>query len=283
MRLLQLAEYVLLVATTLAPASPKVDGLKAEAKPAIRFPDVVPAPLPPAPPPKPDPAAFIMLNAGELYVVEGDAFEIRAFPAGKVAITKGGPRVVYGKFVGGTGDYEERTFTGPTVAIVRAIANGDITLVVRPGDAKSEADWLERSIRSNVGPQPPPDDGKKGIPPPKPKPPDPKPDPEPKPAPDVVTGPLWVVTVTQSELRTPEESSLLNDHQFWNGVEKAGHTYRHYDADEPSAVKSGYAKVYASLGSCLVVVKPDGTVVKKIKLPPLTTDVAAILKELTGK
>lgn len=168
MRLLQIAEFaVLSLSLSFAPPADNP-------KKSVRFPDVAPAPLPPAPTPKPDPAAQIPLNEGELYVVEGDPFEIRAYPPGIVSVAKSGPGRVFGKFVGGSGKYEWKEFTAPCVAIVQATANGSVTLVVRPGDAKSEADWIDRSIRSNVGPQPPPKPDPEPIPPPKPKPPEPE-------------------------------------------------------------------------------------------------------------
>ncbi len=156
---------IALAASSVFAADPPV---KPKATAAIRF------PVPPPPPPKPnppvptpvDPAKPTVLNAGELYVVEGDGFEIAAYPKGVVSVKKSaGPVVVFGRFVGGTGDYEEKTFAGPTVAIVRALTSGDVTLVVRPAAAKSEADWIDRVITSNVGPPPKPDPD---IPPPKP-------------------------------------------------------------------------------------------------------------------
>lgn len=129
------------------------------------------------------------------------------------------------------------------------------------------------------GAKPPPDDGKKD--PPKPPPIDD--DKKDKPQPDLVDGPVWLVTVTGPE-RSIAAAKLVNDTLFWVGLEKsAGHKFRHYAPGEKSAIDAGYAKIHAALGDCLIVVKPDpdgktGTLLRKVKLPATTAEVSELLK-----
>ena len=121
------------------------------------------------------------------------------------------------------------------------------------------------------------------MPPPKPDViPDPKPkpppiDPDPQPQPDLVDGPVWLVTVSGPE-RTIAAAKLVNDTAYWKSLEAAGHKFRHYSATDHSAVASGYAKIHATLGDCLIVAKFDGTLVRKVALPKSTADVDALLK-----
>ncbi len=247
----------------------------------VVFPEVV---VPSDNKPKPAPVVAVpKLAADQLYVVASETpFLLIDSPPGKVQVTReAGPIRIRGKFLDGNGKVETRTYSAKHIAIIEAVGVGRVELIAFPEGAKTEKDVIRAQLDADGGAVPNPDE----IPAPKPKPPDVDPNPAPKPQP-VIDGPLWIVTVTQSERRTPTEEALLNDDQFWKGVEKAGHSVRHYDADEASAKAAGYADVYANLGSCLVIVKPKGDkgeVVKKIKLPPLTTDVAAVIKELTGK
>lgn len=217
----------------LALAQPKGDDKGKVAPPTlsvakIKFPDG-PLPLPPpapAPKPKVDPAILrepTPINAGELYVVEGDDFEVKTFPAGILAVSKSaGPKTVYGKFVGGSGDFEEKVFSGKTVAVIRGITAGDATLVVRPATAKSETDWIDRAIRSNVGPRPPPSPPQPVPPGPSPVPPGPSPvPPNPAPEPDgppPIPGPgLRVLFVIESgDAISAAQSSILYGKTTWD-------------------------------------------------------------------
>lgn len=144
----------------------------------ITVPQVVPAPLPP---PVPPPGAVPILPADSLYVVQskGPAFAFLV-PEGIASLTTyAGPLVVHGKFVGGSGDYEIKTFEGANVFLVTGVASGRVELAVTKVGAKSNADVFRQQIDCLKGPQPPPEPK-----PPEPKPPEPKP-PDPTPAPPV--------------------------------------------------------------------------------------------------
>lgn len=247
---------------------------------AITFPEP-PSPGPdpkPTPDPKPVPSATT-LGAESLYVVQSDApFLLFASPSGLVSVTReAGPLRVRGKFIDGGGRVETRTLTGKHIAIIEATGTGKVELIAVAVGSADEKEATRRAIEvdSGKGPQPPPD----VIPEPKPKPPVVDPEPKPKPAPK---GPYFFVTVSETSARTPAESKVLNDVAYWQSLRKSGHDFRHYDKDDSTAEAGGYTKVYSALGSCLVIVTADGTLVRKVPLPKTVADITALLKEIEG-
>lgn len=272
------------VEAALVLALPSVQPPKNDIKPApaIRFPDVVVPDIGPKPVPVVDPAAPVKLTSETVYVVSSDApFLLFDSPPGRVTITKeAGPLRMRGKFVDGNGKSESRNLTGKYLAIVEAASGGPVELIAVPVGADGEAQATRKTIlvEAGEGPQPPPKPDPAPHPKPKPPPVDPEPKPQPAPA-----GPYFFVTVTESAERTPEQAKVLNDVVFWTGLRTAGHDYRHYDKDDANAIKGGYAKVYADLGPCLVVVTGKGIVARKVPLPKSVADVSAILKELEAK
>lgn len=275
--------------------------------PAIKFPDVAPAPGPkPSPAPVVDPTAAVKLTAESVYVIQSDsAFLLFASPENLVTITKEtGPLKYRGKFIDGSGKVETRTLTGKFIAIVEAAGTGKVELIAVPVGADAESIATRRIIEANNGAQPPPDDkDKKDIAPaPKPKPPivdDDEKEPTPK-----FDGPFFLMTVAESSARTADEAKVLNDVAYWKSLESLGHVFRHYDVTElqkiaakykdagrkpngepagnpKDAYAQGYINAYEALGTCLVIVTKDGTLVRKIKLPKSTAAVDEILKEVT--
>lgn len=249
---------------------------------AITFPE--PAPPPDKSDPKPDPKPIpntTVLGIESLYVVQSDApFLLFASPANLVTVTRdAGPLRVRGKFIDGGGRVETRTLAGKHIAIIEAAGTGKVELIAVPVGSAEEKEATRRTLEVDAGkgPQPPPD----VIPAPKPKPPvvDPAPVPEPKPVPK---GPYFLVTVTESSQRTPAEAKVINDVRYWDSVRAGGDDFRHYDKDDSKAIEQGYAKAYAQLGSCLVVVTNDGTLVRKMALPKSTAEITTLLKELKG-
>lgn len=245
----------------------------------ITFPEP-PSPGPdpkPTPDPKPVPSATT-LGPESLYVVQSDApFLLFASPPGLVSVTReAGPLRVRGKFIDGS-KVETRTLTGKHIAIIEATGTGKVELIAVAVGSADEKEAARRAIEvdSGKGPQPPPD----VIPEPKPKPPVVDPEPKPKPAPK---GPYFLVTVSETSARTPAEAKVLNDVAYWQSLRKSGHDFRHYDKDDATAEAGGYTKVYASLGSCLVIVTADGTLVRKVPLPKTVADITALLKEIEG-
>jgi hypothetical protein len=212
------------------PPAPKVPA------PWVKVPEVAPAPTPP-----PVPGAVPKLGAGELYVLDSaePSFHVPE-PDGPLAVSEvPGPVTLYAKFVGGSGDYELKTFAGKKVYIVRAVRSGRGSVIVVKEGAKSAADVFRQQIDANVGPLPPP------VPPPGPNPP-PPPDPTPTPAPIPDAG-LRVLMVRES--KTPESlkptqrailyGAKVRDHLDSVCVKAGGHPeWRVYDPDQNTAGES---------------------------------------------
>lgn len=258
-------------------ASPKND-----AKPSI-FPPITQPDNPSPPAPKPVPGSVPVLSGDVIYVVsQEEPFLLFASPPGLVSVTREtGPLRIRAKFLDGSGKVETRTYAGKHIAIIEATGKGKVELIAVPAGATDEGAAQRMLIEANNGAQPPPKPDPEVIPEPKPKPPpidDEKKDPEPTPQPDLIDGPVWLVTVTGPE-RSIAAAKIVNATAFWKGLESAGHKFRHYAPNDPSAVASGYAKVHAVLGDCLILTKFDGTLVKKVKLPASTADVEKLLKE----
>lgn len=122
-------------------------------RPPIDFPPdavpFVPAPLPNAATP---------IAADELYVVQSDADMLAwTLPNGLLTITKeSGPVKLRGKFVGGAGKVETKTFAKKHVLIVEAAGTGQATLLVVPVGALKETDGVIKLLDVTVAPRPPP-------------------------------------------------------------------------------------------------------------------------------
>ena len=204
--------------------------------PWVKVPEV--APLPPAP--QPPPGAVPRLGVEELYVLDcAETCFILVSPPGIVNISQdAGPLKVRGKFVGGTGKYETRTFTGKAVFTVEAIGTGRVELIVVKEGAKSAADVFRQLLDAGHGPLPPP------IPPdpPKPPPPDPPTPPAPIPAPGLRVLMLFETknpeTLTAGQ-RAVIYSAKVRDHLNKVCVKENGWPgYRIYDPDTPMGGES---------------------------------------------
>jgi len=132
--------------------------------------------LPIAPPaPQPTPGVATKLGKGMRYVIACKAAcDVVAFPDTLLVIEeKKGPRDWTAIFAGGTGDYEDRTFTYPFLYALKANGVGQCQVVIIPRGYKDKSEWMKVTldVDSGVGPQPPPGPG--------PKPPEPPPTPDP--------------------------------------------------------------------------------------------------------
>ncbi len=143
----------------------------------VKVPEVLPPPAP-----QPIPGTVPRLNIEELYVLDcTENCFILVSPPGIVSVSQdAGPLRVRGKFVGGNGKYETKTFTGKMVFTVEAVGTGRVELLVVKEGAKSPADVFRQLLDANLGPLPPPVPPTPPVPPIPPLPP--KPDP-PIPAP----------------------------------------------------------------------------------------------------
>ena len=102
------------------------------------------------PKPMPGPDAAVPFAAGQRYVFDSPVkCHVRAYPPGALTwVELKGPRDITAKFVGGTGEDEDRTFAGPFVYRVTAKQAGCVELVMTPyGFTKDEE---IRSIKLDV-------------------------------------------------------------------------------------------------------------------------------------
>jgi hypothetical protein len=124
--------------------------------PAIVFPE--PPPSTPTPPAPPDPAAVARLTADELYVVTAEIpILLLASPQGLVTVQEqAGPVTIHARFVGGSGNFETKTFSAKHVFIVSAITTGRVEMLAVPTGATDARQVVRRTIDCLVGPRPPP-------------------------------------------------------------------------------------------------------------------------------
>lgn len=219
--------HVLTFCAFLLPAA--VAGGQAQPAPPVS-PSWIKVPTPaPSPVPPPAPGTIPRLTGEELFVLDSsEPCFVLVSPPGLVSVTQDvGPLRIRGKFVGGNGKYETKTFTGKAVITVEAIGTGRVELIVVKEGAKSAADVFRQQVDANVAPIPPP------LPPDPPKPPTPPDPPKPPVDPAPIPAPGLRVLITY------ESKDLHNL--------TAGHR----------AIMYG-AKTRAHMGS-VCVKEPDGT------------------------
>lgn len=165
-----------LLASGLALAGPdKSDGPPVVPKPkekatapGIRFPVNPPTPRPPIPLPVPV-SDVTKLTGDQLYVFDSDGpLIVLASPVGMVKIAADeGPLKIRGRFVGGTGKVETKTFKGKYIYTVEAAATGKVELIVIPVGVMKEADIPRKvlDVDDGTAPQPPPNPPDPPVPP----------------------------------------------------------------------------------------------------------------------
>ena len=204
----------------------------------VKVPEIAPQPAP-----APLPGSVPRLNPEALYVLDcSEPCFILVSPPGIVSVSQdAGPIKIRGKFVGGDGKYETRTFTGKAVFTVEAVGTGRVELLVVKEGAKSAADIFRQLIDANVGPLPPPVPPGP-TPPAPPVPPDPpKPDPAPIPAPGLR---VLMVTESKNPVLTPGQRSVLFSVRVLNHLDKVCVNengwpgYRIYDPNQSMANES---------------------------------------------
>lgn len=127
-------------------------------QPWIVAPSVVtPAPAPP-PIPTPSPDAVVSLPADALYVLDirEPCFWMLSRPDVIRVTQVAGPWSAFAKFVGGSGEMEDKTFAGPVVLRVRSAGNGRVQLTVIKVGAQGPADVFVQTIETGKAPEPTP-------------------------------------------------------------------------------------------------------------------------------
>lgn len=115
----------------------------------------------PSPAPAPSPDAVPILPQRTMYVLQSDVkFFLIASPAGLVTIRPlPGPRDITGVFIDSAGKDEDRTYSRPFLAIVKAVEGkqGRVELIGVPAAGVSDESGITRIlIDIGVAPQPPP-------------------------------------------------------------------------------------------------------------------------------
>lgn len=147
------------------------------------------------------PGAAVKLVKGQLYVVACKAkCELLVFPKGSVSIEeKKGPRDITANFPGGTGDFEDRSFTDPFLYVLKATSTGPVTVEIIPVGFKERSEWVELLLDCDSG-------GKV----------------TPKPTPNPIdndtlpfTGSWQIVIVEKSEEATQARGQFFSNKELW--------------------------------------------------------------------
>jgi hypothetical protein len=123
--------------------------------------------------------------------------------------------------------------------------------------------------------------GKKGVEPdviPDPK---PKPEPKPDPKPIEVEGPLWVLLVEETSMRTIGFHKLISDTVFWDTLRTQGYKMRIYDITSPEAKKLKLEQAELTV-PFVVIAKKNGDVFDYFKLPATAEELKAKLPKIKG-
>lgn len=98
-----------------------------------------------------------------------------------------------------------------------------------------------------------------------------------------IEGPLWLVTVDESEQRDVGLGALQRNTDYLATLKSRDVTMRNYDDDQPEAIEKGYSAIAAQLGKPAVIVfKKSGekVLVKPLPIPVSPSGIDAILAEV---
>lgn len=259
--------------------------LTAQPPPWVVLP-AAPSPAPPAPAP---PSDVVRLPADAYYVVElkEPAFVLIA-PGGVLNVAQSpGPITMFAKFVGGTGDYEERLFSAAAVVRIRGVGSdkSSATLTLVKVGAKDATDAFQQAFECVGGPRPPP------TPPPGPTPP---------PPPDG-TNPfaeagfrVMVVFDSDNTTRPPAENSVIYGKRVRDYLDAKcapeptaqdsnGRAYRIYPANSDiSRAPKGWADAFKKAGGKDWVLIGNGTKGYSGPLPKAVDEMLALLSKFGG-
>jgi len=252
-----------------------------DTKPPIRFPTIKVKDE--NPPPKPPPAdQAVTLESDSWYVVESDV-ECLIFlsPGGSVGFTKeAGPIKLKGKFAGGNGKVETRSYVSKYLYVFDPMKDGRDELLIMPVGIKKEADAFRQTFQVGQMPQPPP-----------------RPDPDPKPPkPDE---PVVITSFKVIFVKDPNSNLSIDQHAVFYGKaitdyldakctkQNGQPEWRRYQQNTNATNDlSGMAELWADVQAkitgvtCMVI-----AVNKKAEIVPLPANVAdalALLKKYGG-
>lgn len=224
---------------------------------------------PPAPQPV-EPKPVTVLPEDCFFVIESDVQAIVLHsPDGLLNVTEDqGPIKLRGKFAGGTGRVETKTFSGKYVYTIEGVKAGKAELILIPSGVVS-SEQIVRLMLSVNGAQPPPDDDK------------PKPGPTPTPTIEAV----HLDIVEDSLNRTVPTATTLNALLAWSAFLDGGNSFRIWDKANASekAVEAKKDLGDTKLPAMVVRDKATRKVIRVLELPESFDSLKRVLSELGVK
>lgn len=224
---------------------------------------------PPAPQPV-EPKPVTVLPEDCFFVIESDVQAIVLHsPDGLLAVSEDqGPIKLRGKFAGGSGRVETKTFSGKFVYTIEGVRAGKAELILIPSGVVS-SDQIVRLMLSVNGAQPPPDDDK------------PKPGPTPPPTPH--SGKVHLDIIEDVTNRTAETAVVLAKVVQWSELVDGGNSYLIRDKDS-TAAKLMQAD-YAGNDLPVVIVRDQSSkqVLRVMPLPEEFDTLKRLVEEVAGE
>lgn len=224
---------------------------------------------PPAPQPV-EPKPVTVLPEDSFFVIESEVQAIVLHsPDGLLSVTEDqGPIRLRGKFAGGSGRVETKTFSGKYVYTIEGVRAGKAELILIPSGVVS-SDQILRLMLSVNGAQPPPDDDK------------PKPGPTPPPTPH--SGKVHLDIIEDVTNRTAETAVVLSKVVQWSELIDGGNSYLIRDKDS-TAAKMMQAD-YAGNDLPVVIVRDQSSkqVLRVMPLPEEFDTLKRLVEEVAGE
>lgn len=223
---------------------------------------------PPAPQPV-EPKPVTVLPEDCFFVIESEVQAIILHsPDGLLNVSEDqGPIKLRGKFAGGTGRVETKTFSGKYVYTIEGVKTGKAELILIPSGVVS-SDQIVRLMLSVNGAQPPPDDDKKI---------------EPGPTPPPHSGKVHLDIIEDVNNRTADTSIVLRKVVQWAELIDAGNSYLIRDKDSSAAKMM--AADYAGNDLPVVIIR-DKESKKPLRVMPLPKEfetLQTLVKEVAGE
>jgi hypothetical protein len=235
----------------------------------IRLP-VIDSQVEPVPVVPPSPKPVTVLPDDHFFVVESDVQLIVVHsPDGLLSVAEDqGPIRLRGKFAGGSGKVESKTFSGKFVYTIEGERTGQSELILVPVGVTSSEQIL-RAVLSVNGAQPPPK---------------PKPDPQPKPPAPTVDA-VHLDIIEDSLNRTVQTATTLNALLAWAAFLDGGNIFRIWDQNNGSdkAVEAKRDLGTTKLPAIIVRDRATRKVIRVMELPESFESLQRVLSELGVK
>jgi hypothetical protein len=114
--------------------------------------------------------------------------------------------------------------------------------------------------------------------------PGPGPSPQPPAPPAPAVSNVWLIVVDDMANRTISTGRVLGDLDFWKSIEGLGLHWHVFDQGEAEVSAKGYGAVAEKVGlPALLILGPDGSNLRSVKLPDTTGEIRTLVKEVTGR